>query len=212
MNTSRNRFSLIYLMLIIGVIALFMINFPSSSSDETLTINQVAADIKDGKITRVIQDDSNHLIVIYKDANQTEREAQKEAETPTSAGESSGPDEGEEFDVIILNGEDYKKNRKGPVEFTHKKHALDYKILCWECHHVYEDDNRENPNLYSPWGETDTCDSCHDPKEEEITDIRLQRAYHLNCKGCHKQLAHEKKKAGEYRKCTGCHQKLALKK
>ncbi|MBT4003860.1 MAG: AAA family ATPase, partial [Chloroflexi bacterium] len=57
-----------------------MINFPSSTGDETLTINQVAADIQSGKITRVIQDDSDHLIVIYKDANQTEREAQKEAE------------------------------------------------------------------------------------------------------------------------------------
>ena len=67
--------------MILGVITLFMINFPSATGEESLSINQVAADIQSGRITRIIQDDTNHLIVIYKDANQTEREAQKEAES-----------------------------------------------------------------------------------------------------------------------------------
>lgn len=125
----------------------------------------------------------------------------------TRSEQGSGAEEVQEFDLIVLNKDGYKRDRKGPVSFTHKKHALDYKILCWECHHDYEDNNKQNPNIWRPWGETDTCDTCHDPQEVDVTSIKLQKAFHLNCKGCHKVLAKEGKKAGEYRKCTGCHER-----
>ncbi|MBW1999246.1 MAG: cytochrome c3 family protein [Deltaproteobacteria bacterium] len=130
--------------------------------------------------------------------------AQKETAT---AEEASAGEEVQEFDIIILNKEGYKRDRKGPVKFTHFKHSFDYGVSCWDCHHEYEDDSQKNPNIWRPWGETDTCDTCHDPQEIDVTSIRLQRAFHLNCKGCHKALAKEKKRAGEYRKCTGCHER-----
>lgn len=134
--------------------------------------------------------------------------AQKETgPTATETEEVSEDDELQEFDVIILNKDGYKRDRKGPVKFTHLKHSLDYGASCWECHHDYIDDSQKNPNIWRPWGETDTCDTCHDPQEVDITSIKLQRAFHLNCKGCHKTLAKEKKKTGEYRKCTGCHER-----
>jgi hypothetical protein len=106
-------------------------------------------------------------------------------------------------DIIMLDNQGYRKDRKGPVEFTHKKHALDYKVLCWECHHDYKDEQI----IWVPWAETKKCSECHDPVKKEPTDIRLQRAFHYNCKGCHAALEKENKKAGEAKKCTGCHVK-----
>ncbi len=105
------------------------------------------------------------------------------------------------LDSILINHEGYKKDRKGPVEFSHRKHALDYRIQCWECHHDYQD----GKNVYSPWAETKPCYSCHDPVKKETTEMNLQRAFHLNCKTCHKKLVEEGKKSGVYRECQGCH-------
>jgi hypothetical protein len=107
------------------------------------------------------------------------------------------------LDVIIIDNEDYESDRKGIVTFTHRKHALDYKVSCWECHHEYVD----GKNIWSPWEETVTCGACHDPEEKYDNPILLQKAYHFNCKNCHKSLAKEKKKTGPYRKCYGCHEK-----
>ena len=106
-------------------------------------------------------------------------------------------------DNIIIDNEGYKKDRRGPVEFSHKKHAREYKLLCWQCHHEYEDDE----NIYAPWGETKKCRQCHDPVKQEPNEIKLQKAYHLNCKGCHMRLAKEDQKAGAFKKCNGCHAK-----
>lgn len=130
-----------------------------------------------------------------------EVEAQKAAEKDaTDVGEKSST---MALDVLILDNEGYKKDRKGPVEFSHKKHARDYKVLCWECHHEYKD----KENIWVPWVETKKCRECHDPMKKEITEIKLQKAFHYNCKGCHKALAKEDKKTGAYQKCAGCHKK-----
>ena len=96
----------------------------------------------------------------------------------------------EELEVITIDNKGYKKDRKGPAKFEHVKHARDYKISCWECHHEYKDNqdaqesqvsqeaqvsedigstegaentnkNEENPNIYSPWGKTKKCSECH---------------------------------------------------
>ncbi len=111
-------------------------------------------------------------------------------------------------DVITIDYSGYKKERKGPVDFTHKKHAMDYKMLCWECHHEYKDDEKKWGNKWSPWGEIKTCDECHDPLKKQDKIVNLQKAFHINCKICHKTLAEQKKKAGPYKKCKGCHQKM----
>ena len=109
------------------------------------------------------------------------------------------------LNVIVVDSPGYKKNRRGPVKLSHTKHALDYGVSCWECHHDYKDDKI---NTWSPLGETQACIECHDPLEVQDKAMRLQTAYHLNCKGCHKELAIEHKKTGAYRECLECHEKL----
>lgn len=106
-----------------------------------------------------------------------------------------------DLDVLMLDNDGYMKDRKGPVKFTHRKHASEYKVLCWDCHHDFKD----GQNIWVAWGETKKCSQCHDPQKKEPTNIKLQKAFHNNCKGCHRELAKEKKRTGAFEKCTGCH-------
>lgn len=77
MNATRNRSSIIYLLLFVAIIVMVVYNFQQqASSHEALTINEVAADIQSGKVKRIVEDD-NRLRVIYTDG--TERTSNKEA-------------------------------------------------------------------------------------------------------------------------------------
>jgi len=105
-------------------------------------------------------------------------------------------------DVLTLDNKGYKSDRKGPVTFTHRKHAMDYRVSCWDCHHEFKD----GKNVWSPWeGETQQCVKCHDPEKTRDKVVNLQKAFHLNCKTCHQELAAQKKKTGPHKKCLGCH-------
>lgn len=129
--------------------------------------------------------------------------AKAETQTPAvSPGGEAAADPGH-LNVILLNNQGYKKKRKGPVEFTHKKHVYEYKAFCWNCHHDYQD----GKNVWVPWGATKQCDQCHSPTKKEPNKIMLQKAFHYQCKGCHQDLAKKKMKTGPYRKCGGCHLK-----
>ena len=44
-------------------------------------------------------------------------------------------------DTITMNSKVYAKHTKALVTLTHKKHNVDYKISCADCHHVYEGGN-----------------------------------------------------------------------
>ena len=67
MNPTRNRSSIIYLLLFIAIIVMVVYNFQQqATSKEVLAINQVAADIERGIVTRIVEDD-NRLEVIYAD-------------------------------------------------------------------------------------------------------------------------------------------------
>ena len=128
------------------------------------------------------------------------------AETDKVEGISSGDEKeggARNLNVILLNNQGYKKKRKGPVEFTHKKHAYEYRFLCWDCHHDYKD----GQNIWVPWGVTKRCSQCHDPRKKEPNKIMLQKAFHYQCKGCHRDLEKIGRKAGAYDKCGGCHKK-----
>ena len=61
-------------------------------------------------------------------------------------------------------------------------------------------------NIWSPWGITKKCAECHDPKEKKDDAIKLQAAYHKNCKNCHMDRRIYKGDVLAYRKCTSCHQ------
>lgn len=78
MNPSRNRSSIIYILLFIAIISMVVYNFQQgATNDEVLSINQVAADIKSGKVKRIVEDENN-LKVIYADG--TERPSHKESD------------------------------------------------------------------------------------------------------------------------------------
>ncbi len=65
MNPSRSRSTIIYVLLFAAIIILVIYSFNQSNSGQvTLTINQVAADVQAGKVTRIIEE-SDKLTVIY---------------------------------------------------------------------------------------------------------------------------------------------------
>jgi len=69
-NPTRNRSTIIYLLLFVAIISLVVINYQQNSpAKEVLTINQVAADIQTGKVTKV-QESENDLTVTYTDGSQ----------------------------------------------------------------------------------------------------------------------------------------------
>jgi cell division protease FtsH len=77
-NPTRNRSSIIYLLLFIAIIVMVVFQFQQqASSQESLTINEVAAEIQRGNVKRVIEDD-NRLRVIF--ANGSEKTSHKEAD------------------------------------------------------------------------------------------------------------------------------------
>jgi cell division protease FtsH len=64
-NPNRSRSTIIYVLLFAAIIILVFYSFnQSNSTQETLTINQVAADVQAGKVTRIIEG-SDKLTVIY---------------------------------------------------------------------------------------------------------------------------------------------------
>jgi cell division protease FtsH len=66
-NPVRNRSSIIYLLLVVAIIVLVVFNFQQQgSSQESLTINEVAMQIQQSQITRITEDD-NRLLIVYKD-------------------------------------------------------------------------------------------------------------------------------------------------
>jgi len=123
--------------------------------------------------------------------------------TLTAAEKQAVPDE------VKLKNKGYAKDKKGPVKFTHKKHHADYKIACAECHHVYKD----GKNVWKDGDHVDKCSKCHPiiwekgKKKKKGEAMKLQNAYHRNCKNCHKALLKEDKPTGPSKKCNQCHAK-----
>ena len=106
-------------------------------------------------------------------------------------------------DEINIKADAFPKHKKGPVKLTHKKHNVDYKIACADCHHVY----KEGKNIYKEGDPVQKCSACHDPVESKGKVKKLMLAYHKNCMGCHKALEKAGKETGPTKKCNDCHQK-----
>ncbi len=106
-------------------------------------------------------------------------------------------------DEITIQNTGYKKDKKGPVHFSHKKHHADYKVACAECHHDYE----HGKNVWKEGDPVKPCKQCHDPNKKQGKILKLNLAYHKDCKDCHRDLAKAGKKTGPYKKCNDCHQK-----
>ncbi|MCJ7702398.1 MAG: ATP-dependent zinc metalloprotease FtsH [Anaerolineales bacterium] len=70
MNPTRNRSSIIYILFIVAIAILLLFNFQQNiNAQEALTINEVAMQIENGQIKRIIEDE-NQLRVIYADGSE----------------------------------------------------------------------------------------------------------------------------------------------
>ena len=116
-------------------------------------------------------------------------------------------------DTMTMNSGVYEEHTKGLATFNHKKHNVDYKIACNDCHHVYKD----GKNVWKEGDEVQKCEACHKeaslPKGEQCSkEEKIKRfhkdALHANCKGCHKKIEDPEKKK-TLTKCTACHPKPA---
>jgi len=77
-NPTRNRSSIIYLLLFVAIIVMVVYQFQQqSATPEPLTINELAADIENGDVNRVVEDE-NQLRVTYSDG--IEKESHKESD------------------------------------------------------------------------------------------------------------------------------------
>ena len=103
-------------------------------------------------------------------------------------------------DEIVIDGKNYTKDRKGPVNFSHAVHASDYGVECTECHHAYKD----GENVWNPGDDVKKCAECHDAAKSEGNVKKLATAFHNNCKNCHKEKNKEGKNAPD-KKCEDCH-------
>ena len=122
-------------------------------------------------------------------------------------------------DNITMESKVYKKHKKSLVTLSHKKHNVDYKIGCTDCHHVY----KEGKNVFKEGDKVQKCDAkgCHDKakapkaKEGEKKLTRKEKAsqgyhysaIHENCVGCHKDLKKADKTKAVPTKCAKCHPK-----
>lgn len=79
MNSTRNRSSLVYILLFLAIIILVVYQFQQSpTTQDVIPINKVANDIQSGQVERIIED-NDRLRIIYTDG--TERYSHKEPET-----------------------------------------------------------------------------------------------------------------------------------
>ena len=107
-------------------------------------------------------------------------------------------------DEATIENEGYKKDKKGPVKLSHKKHSEEYKVACADCHHDYKD----GKNVWKDTDPVKKCSECHNPLKKDGKIKKLQNAYHRNCKNCHKEvIAKDATKKAPFKKCTECHQK-----
>ena len=124
-------------------------------------------------------------------------------------------------DVIKMENKAYTEHKKGIVEFSHKKHAEDYKVGCGNCHH---DENNTPLDNLKEGDNVQNCIECHKipgerPKGKDVPKLTKQQrleyhaeAIHYNCKDCHKCYNKErglKSKDPGYAptSCTKCHPK-----
>ena len=125
----------------------------------------------------------------------------------------SGAAEQKAPEVMDIQAKLWKTHTKGPVKFSHKKHAEEYGGKCEECHHVYEN----GKNVWKEGDKVQKCMECHNEPTikgekklpEDKQKLNLKLAFHNNCQGCHKEL--KKKDKAKYGKipttCIKCHTK-----
>ena len=78
----RNQSFVVTFLLIVAAVAMIVMAFQrDSGATESLTINEVARDIKSGKVARVVIEDGDNLRVIYTDGDENGAESYKESDS-----------------------------------------------------------------------------------------------------------------------------------
>ena len=73
--------------------------------------------------------------------------------------------------------------------FAHRRHAIEFKISCGECHHVYED----GKNIWNEGMPIQKCSECHDfPLSKSRKDLAAGTQLrifldHPSCARCHRK-------------------------
>jgi predicted CXXCH cytochrome family protein len=105
-------------------------------------------------------------------------------------------------DVVMIDRSEFAVRKKGPVKLDHKKHSQDYQTQCTACHHDYQD----GKNIWTDKDPVKLCVECHDPEKKQGETLKLQSAYHKNCRDCHRELTDQgKTDSAPFRKCADCH-------
>jgi predicted CXXCH cytochrome family protein len=99
-------------------------------------------------------------------------------------------------DLVIVSSDAFDTPQRPPSVFRHDEHNERAEIeACNECHHLYDENGKR---LEDESSEDQRCSECHEP-EASGRKPALMKAFHTNCKGCHK----EKKKGPVM--CGQCH-------
>lgn len=118
-------------------------------------------------------------------------------------------------DVIKMENKAYSAHTKGIVDFSHKKHAEDYKAACGDCHH----DKDGKPLALKAGDNVQGCIECHKtpgekpkgkdaPKLTDKEELQYHaEALHQNCQGCHKEFKKKNPASDAPTTCVKCHPK-----
>ena len=78
----RNQSFVVTFLLIVAAVAMIVMAFQrESGSTESLTINELARDIKSGKVARVVIEDGDSLQVVYTSGDENGVESYKESDS-----------------------------------------------------------------------------------------------------------------------------------
>ena len=96
---------------------------------------------------------------------------------------------GQPDSITIDNPGLYATDKYQGAPFNHKKHAE--AVKCKECHHTAKEGEKIKK-----------CVDCH----TKDSKVDAKKAFHANCRGCHRALKKEGKATGPTA-CTKCHPK-----
>ena len=86
-------------------------------------------------------------------------------------------------DMAFVDNDAFDNPRRPPAVFRHDAHNELAEIEeCNVCHHVYDENGRLVEDESS---EDQRCSDCHE-KKASGRQPALMKAFHANCKGCHK--------------------------
>ena len=87
-------------------------------------------------------------------------------------------------DMTVVNDDAFNNLQRPPSVFRHEEHNEKAGIEeCNECHHIYNADGKLAEDESS---EDQRCSECHELKASGKKPA-LMKAFHTNCKGCHKE-------------------------